>query len=147
MIADSLSRRDKIIQIEWSLHQQIFNQICKVWHTPMVDLFATHLNHKLPIYVSPVPYKKAWKIDALNICWGGLDGYVFCPVAILPQVIKKIITIQDDCTGPRVARDAMGLGSGGFLDHGNPTAPSLEDTNETTTFQQVPQQRGFPEST
>ena len=55
----------------------------------MVVLFATHLNHKLPIYVSPVPDKKAWKIDALNICW---EGYVFCPVAILPQVIQKIIT-------------------------------------------------------
>ena len=92
VIADSLSRRDKVIQTEWSLHQQIFNQICRVWHTPMIDLFATHLNHKLPIYVSPVPDKKAWKIDALNICWDGLDGYVFCPVAILPQVIQKIIT-------------------------------------------------------
>ena len=92
VIADSLSRRDKVIQTEWSLHQQIFNQICKVWHTPMVDLFATHLNYKLPIYVSPVPDKKAWKIDALNMCWEGLDGYVFCPVAILPQVIQKIIT-------------------------------------------------------
>ena len=92
VIADSLSRRDKVIQTEWSLHQQIFNQICKVWHTPMVDLFATHLNYKLPIYVSPVPDRKAWKIDALNICWEGLDGYVFCPVAILPQVIQKIIT-------------------------------------------------------
>ena len=77
---------------EWSLHQQIFNQICRVWHTPMLDLFATHLNHKLPIYVSPDPDKKAWKIDALNICWEGLDGYVFCPVVILPQVIQKIIT-------------------------------------------------------
>ena len=92
VIADSLSRRDKVIQTEWSLHQQIFNQICKVWHTPMVDLFATHLNYKLSIYVSPVPYRKAWKIDALNICWEGLDGYVFCPVAILPQVIQKMIT-------------------------------------------------------
>ena len=92
VIADSLSQRDKVIQTEWSLHQQIFNQICRVWHTPMVDLFATHLNYKLPIYVSPVPDKKAWQIDALNICWEGLDGYVFYPVAILPQVIKKIIT-------------------------------------------------------
>ena len=77
---------------EWSLHQQIFNQICRVWHTPMVDLFATHLNCKLPIYISPVPDGKAWKVDALNICWEGLDGYVFCPVAILPQVIQKKIT-------------------------------------------------------
>ena len=55
--------------------------------------------------------------------------------------------MQDDSTGPRVARDAMVLGSGGSLDQGTPTAPSLEDTSETTTFQQVPQQRGVPEST
>ena len=32
----------------------------------MVDLFATNLNHKLPIYGSPVPDKKALKIDALK---------------------------------------------------------------------------------
>ena len=55
------------------------------------------------------------------------------------------IPMQNDCTGPRVARDAMILGSGGSLDQG--TAPSLEDTTETTTFQQFPQQRGVPEST
>ena len=58
------------------------------------------------------------------------------------------ISMQDDSTGPRVARDAMVLGSGGSLDQGTPTAPSLEeDTSETTTFQQVPQQHGVPEST
>ena len=55
--------------------------------------------------------------------------------------------MQDDCAGSRVARDAMVLGSGGSLDQVTPTAPSLEDTTETTTFQQVPQQRGVPEST
>ena len=38
------------------------------------------------------PRQKGLEIDALNICWEGLDGYVFCPVAILPQVIQKIIT-------------------------------------------------------
>ena len=56
------------------------------------------------------------------------------------------IPMQDDCAGPRVARDVMVLGSGGPLDPGTPTAPSLEDTTQTTTFQQVPQQRGVPES-
>ena len=54
--------------------------------------------------------------------------------------------MQDDSTGSRVARDAMVLGSGGSFDQGTPTAPSLEDTTETATFQQVPQ-RGVPEST
>ena len=57
------------------------------------------------------------------------------------------IPMQDDSTGSRVAGDAMVLGSGGSLDQGTPTAPSLEDTSETATFQQVPQQRGVPEST
>ena len=55
--------------------------------------------------------------------------------------------MQDDCTDPRVVRDAMVLGSGGPLDQGTPTAPSLEDTTQTTKFQQVPQQRGVPAST
>ena len=57
------------------------------------------------------------------------------------------IPMQEDSTGPRVARDAMVLGSGGSLDQGTPTALSLEDTTETATLQQVPQQRGVPEST
>ena len=54
---------------------------------------------------------------------------------------------QDDCAGSRVARDALVLGSGGSLDQDTPTANSLEDTTELTTFQQAPQQLGVPEST
>ena len=79
VIADSLFRKDKIIQTEWSLHPQIFNLICKVWHTPMVDMFATKMNHKLPLYVSPVP-------DA--------NGYVYCPLALILNVIQKISTYR-----------------------------------------------------
>ena len=94
VIADSLSRRDKAIQSEWSLHPQVFQEICQVWHKPMVDLFATSLNAKLPTYVSPVPDDKAWQIDALNISWEALDAYAFCPVAILPQLVQKMITYR-----------------------------------------------------
>ena len=46
---------------------QVFKQICQMWFTPHVDLFTTHLNHNLPLYVSPVPDPNAWDIDALNI--------------------------------------------------------------------------------
>ena len=146
MIADSLSRRDKVIQTEWPLHQQ--PNLQSLAHTNG-KLVCYSSKSKLPIYVSPVPNKKAWKIDALNFCWEGLDGYVFCPVAILPQVMqkKRNLPIQDDCTGSKVARDALVLGSGESLEQGTPTAPSLEDTTETTSFQQVPQQCGIPEST
>ena len=55
--------------------------------------------------------------------------------------------MQNDCASSRAARDALVLGSGGSLDQDTPTAPSLEDTTEPTTFQQVPQQHGVPEST
>ena len=94
VIADFLSRRGKAIQTEWSLHPLVFQEICQVWHKPMVDLFATSLNAKLPIYVSPVPDDKAWQIDALNIFWEALDAYAFCPVAILPQLVNKMITYR-----------------------------------------------------
>ena len=94
VIADSLSRRDRAIETEWSLHPLIFQEICQVWHKPMVDLFATSLNAKLPTYVSPVPDDKAWQIDALNISWEALDAYAFCPVAILPKLVQKMITYK-----------------------------------------------------
>ena len=60
------------------------------WFTPHVDLFATHLNHKLPLYASPVPDPKAWDIDALNINWTNLSAYAYPPTALLHKVIQKI---------------------------------------------------------
>ena len=70
-----LSRSNQVQSTEWSLHPQMFKQICQKWFTPHVDLFATHLNHKLPLYVSPIPDPKAWDIDALIINWMGLTAY------------------------------------------------------------------------
>ena len=67
VMADLLSRSNQVQSTEWSLHPQVFKQICQTWFTPHVDLFATHLNHKLPLYVSPIPDPKAWDVDALNI--------------------------------------------------------------------------------
>ena len=58
VMADRLSRSNQVQSTEWSLHPQVFKQICQKWFTPHVDLFATHLNHKLPLYVSPVPRPK-----------------------------------------------------------------------------------------
>ena len=61
----------------------------KVVHTSCRP-FATHLNHKLPLYVSSVPDPKAWDIDALNINWRGLTAYAYPPTALLHRVIQKI---------------------------------------------------------
>ena len=55
VMTDLLSRLNQVQSTEWSLHPQMFKQICLKWFTPHVDLFATCLNHKVPLYVSLVP--------------------------------------------------------------------------------------------
>ena len=92
VVADSLSRKDKVIHSEWELHPTVFKKICQIWHKPDLDMFATSANSKLPNYVSPIPDPQAWAIDALNIPWENLNGYAFCPVAIIPQMIQKMTT-------------------------------------------------------
>ena len=90
VMADLLSRSNQVQSTEWSLHPQVFKQICQKWFTPHVDLFATHLNHKLPLYVSPIPDPRAWDIDALNINWTNLTAYAYPPTALIHKVIQKI---------------------------------------------------------
>ena len=90
VMADLLSRSNQVQSTEWSLHPQVFKQICRKWFTPHVDLFATHLNHKLPLYVSPIPDPRAWNIDGLNINWTNLTAYAYPPTALLHKVIQKI---------------------------------------------------------
>ena len=92
MIADKFSCHSQIIQTEWSLHQGIFNEICQRWHTPQIDLFATRFNKKLPQFMSPVPDKEAWAVDALSRSWEDLDSYAFPPTPLIANVINKNIS-------------------------------------------------------
>ena len=90
VVADLLSRSNQFQSTEWSLHPQVYKPICQKWFAPHVDLFATLLNHKVPVYIYPVPDQHAWDIDALNINWLGLTGYVYPPTALLHRVIQNI---------------------------------------------------------
>ena len=89
VIADGLSRRGQILPTEWSLHPRVVELVFNHWGAPLVDLFATRLNHKCPTFVSPVPDSLAWDVDALSISWEGLDAYAFPPTPILSQVLQK----------------------------------------------------------
>ena len=91
VIADKLSQHIQVIQTEWSLLQEVFDPLCRRWHKPTVDLFATRFNHKLPRFVSPVPDRLAWKVDALSLQWKDLDVYAFPPTALLGQVVSKLV--------------------------------------------------------
>ena len=72
-IADKLSWHRQVIQTEWSLLQEVFDQLCSRWHTPQVDLFAIRFNNKLPLFVSPVPDQTGWRVDVLSLQWKELD--------------------------------------------------------------------------
>ena len=80
-MANLLSRSNQVQSTEWSLNPQVFKQIYLKWFTPHVDLFATRLNHKVPLYISPVPDQNDWDIDALNINWSGFTAYAYPPTA------------------------------------------------------------------
>ena len=90
VIADKLSRLGQTIQTEWSLLPEVFQRLCRKWHRPQIDLFATRFNHKLPQFVSPVPDSLALAVDALTLPWEDLDAYAFPPTAILGKVVEKL---------------------------------------------------------
>ena len=50
--ADLLSRPNQVIGSEWILHQQVVNRLLRRWPA-IIDLFATSLTARLPVYFSP----------------------------------------------------------------------------------------------
>ena len=137
VMADLLSRSNQVQSTEWSLHPQVFKQICQKWFTPHVDLFATHLNHKLPLYVSPIPDPKAWDIDALNINWTALIAYAYPPTALFHRVIQKN---QANHNSPRLAWDALVLGPSAALNRDPTTTPGVNNSTQAVPQACVPQQ-------
>ena len=140
-MADLLSRSNQVQSTEWSLHPQVFKQICLKWFTPHVDLFATRLNHKIPLYLSPVPDQNAWDIDALNINWSGLTAYAYPPTDLLHRVIQnQAIQLSNHCNSPRLTRDALVLGPSAALNRDPISTSSVKNSSQTVPQLCVPQQ-------
>ena len=90
ILADRLSRLDRLLKTEWALDQSVAKSIFQMLNFPSVDLFATQFNHKLPLYVSPALDNHALAIDILSMNWNFLHVYAF-PLTILKySVLAKI---------------------------------------------------------
>ena len=50
-LADGLSRKHQLLPSEWTLHQKVANQMFFSVDCPLVDLFTTGDNNRLPLYV------------------------------------------------------------------------------------------------
>ena len=80
----------QIVGTEWSLHPQVARALLRAWGSPSIDLFATCLNAKLPLYCSLVPDPQAVFEDAFRHPWDDLDLYAFPPFALVGRVIARV---------------------------------------------------------
>ena len=89
IIADQLSRQTEMPS-EWSLSATDFQKILSQNPLLQVDLFATHLNNKLPTYISPCPDSKAAAVDALTAPWNKWKHlYLFPPSSMISRALAK----------------------------------------------------------
>ena len=70
---------------EWTLDKAIFTRIVTKYYTPQVDLFASRLNHQLPLYVSRHPDPGAMEVDAMTLHWNIWTSFIRQPVYSLPR--------------------------------------------------------------
>lgn len=90
LIPDALSRSGTLAPTEWSLPRHFVSSLCDLWWDPKVDLFANHLNHRLPLYVAPAWDPRAMAVDALSMSWDNMVAYAFPPFALVPLVLDKV---------------------------------------------------------
>ena len=87
--ADALSRPNQVIGSEWTLHQEVVDQLVHKWPA-VIDLFVTSLTARLPVYFSPASDPRSAGTDALLQSWDDLQAYAFPPIAIIRRVLLKL---------------------------------------------------------
>ena len=89
VLADSLSCRSQVLGSEWTLCPQAVSELLRRCPAT-IDLFATSLNHRLPVYFSPMYDPLSAGMDAMLQPWDGLQAYAFPPFSLLPRVLAKV---------------------------------------------------------
>ena len=64
---------------------------------PVVDLFASRVNHQIPEFVSWRPEPGAIATDAFNIPWDFPLSYLLPPFCLIPMCLRKVMQEQVDC--------------------------------------------------
>ena len=86
---DLLSRPNLVIGSEWTLHQEVVQDLLHQWPA-IIDLFATSLTARLPVFFAPAWEPKAAGVDAFLQPWDNLQAYAFPPIAIIRRVLLKL---------------------------------------------------------
>ena len=86
--ADCLSRAF-LGHSEWSLLPSVAAAVFQRLWLPEVDLFASHLNHKLPRFYARFRVPGSEAVDASALDWSHLRGFAFPPFALIGRVLEK----------------------------------------------------------
>ncbi|KAJ8027150.1 hypothetical protein HOLleu_32204 [Holothuria leucospilota] len=84
-------------QLEWMLNRQVFRQLCDIFGTPDIDLFASRLNAQLNRYISWKPDPGSESVDAFLVDWQPYFFYAFPPFSLVGKCLCKIE--QDQAEG------------------------------------------------
>ena len=137
--ADLLSGSNLVIGSEWTLHQEVVQDLLHLWPA-IVDLFATSLTARLPVFFAPALEPKAAGVDAFLQPWDNLQAYVFPPIAIIKRVLLKLRASHNcDLTliAPLLASKGMVSRSAGTsIRHSNRTTQTSRSA-ATTAFPSV----------
>ena len=89
IIADRESR-EKVDSSEWKLDPRVFQGLVQLMGNPVLDLFASRLNHQLPQCI-------AWRLDpfsqgtdAIHQDWSQDYLYVFPPFCLISRILQKV---------------------------------------------------------
>ena len=91
------------------------------------------INHKLPLYVSPVLDSHALAVDAFSMNWNLLHAYAFPPTILIPSILAKIH--QSQCRivliAPLLASMAVVLRGSTTISVSSNSSSTLSKTSDT----------------
>ncbi len=95
VMADALSR-GKFNGNEWCLSRTWAVFIFSLYGRPMIDLFATEENARLPLFVTRGFNPQAWRTDVLSFDWTGLQAYASPPLCLIQKVLTAFDSVNTD---------------------------------------------------
>ena len=88
-ITDEFSRLQTKMN-EWSLDLTVYHNLCNLWGSPNIDMFANHNNTKCNTFYSRARIGRGSQGDALMAIWSTSLIYKFPPIPLLLRTISKI---------------------------------------------------------
>ena len=140
VLADTLSRWSQILGSDWTLCFPAFQDLLLLWPAT-IDFFAISLNHRLPVYFSPMDNPQSAGTDAMMQPWDGLQAYAFPPFGLLQRVIEKVrqFRVLGAHVGGSVLASTLLVSGPSGVSGGCPSVPSTsEGSTQTASLPSFP---------